>query len=93
MNEPLRTKWQYSNVMYAAACHLVEALTGQFIGDYLRPKIWGPLKMTNTFYGLSDLKQHRGTDNLSKGYRWTRKVAGMLRYCGRINLKAEELEK
>ena len=26
--------------------------------------------MTNTFYGLSDLKQHRGTENLSKGYRW-----------------------
>ena len=26
--------------------------------------------MTNTFYGLSDLKQYRGTDNLSKGYRW-----------------------
>ncbi|KAE9381528.1 beta-lactamase family protein [Stipitochalara longipes BDJ] len=70
MNEPLRTKWQYSNVMYAAACHLVEALTGQFIGDFLRPNIWAPLKMTNTFYGLSELKQHRGTDSLSKGYRW-----------------------
>ncbi len=70
MNEPLRTKWQYSNVMYAAACHLVEALTGKLIGDFLRPKIWEPLKMTNTFYGLSDLKQHRGTESLSKGYRW-----------------------
>jgi Beta-lactamase/Domain of unknown function (DUF3471) len=70
LNEPLRTKWQYSNVMYAAACHLVESLTGGLIGDFLRPRIWEPLKMSNTYYGLSDLKQHRGLDDLSRGYRW-----------------------
>jgi CubicO group peptidase (beta-lactamase class C family) len=26
--------------------------------------------MTSTYYGLSDLKDHRGTENLSKGYLW-----------------------
>jgi Beta-lactamase/Domain of unknown function (DUF3471) len=67
---PLRTTWQYSNVMYTVACHLIEARTGQLIGDFLRPRIWEPLKMTSTYYGLSDLKLHRGTENLSRGYRW-----------------------
>lgn len=70
LNEPLRTKWQYSNLMYTAACHLMEALTGQLIGDFLRQRIWKPLDMNNTYYGLSDLKDHRGTDELSRGYRW-----------------------
>lgn len=70
LNEPLRTKWQYSNVMYTAACHLVEVLTGQLIGDFLRQRIWKHLEMHDTFYGLSDLQDHRGIDNLSRGYGW-----------------------
>jgi CubicO group peptidase (beta-lactamase class C family) len=57
--------------MFTAACHLVEILTGQLIGDFLRQKIWRPLKMSNTYCGLSDLKEYRGLDDLvAKGYRW-----------------------
>ena len=49
LSAPLRPKWQYSNVMYTVACHLVEALAGQLIGDFLRQRKWEPLKMSNTY--------------------------------------------
>lgn len=35
-------------VMYATASYVVETLTGQWLGDYLREKIWEPLGMKST---------------------------------------------
>jgi CubicO group peptidase (beta-lactamase class C family) len=59
LNVPLRTKFQYSNLMYVASAHLVETLTGQWIGDFVRQRIWEPLRMGATFYGW---------DKETKGY-------------------------
>jgi CubicO group peptidase (beta-lactamase class C family) len=76
LNLPLRTKFQYSNLMYVAVAHLVETLTGQWIGDFVRQRIWEPLRMMATFYGIDDLKNRRGAENLAQGYRWDKETNG-----------------
>jgi len=70
LTEPLRTKFQYSNIMYVVATHLVETLTGVWMGGFLKEKIWEPLEMKDTYFGLDDVKEHGSIDQLAKGYRW-----------------------
>jgi CubicO group peptidase (beta-lactamase class C family) len=43
-----RTKFQYCNQMYAVASHVIETLTGSWLGDVLKERIWGPLNMKAT---------------------------------------------
>jgi CubicO group peptidase (beta-lactamase class C family) len=43
-----RTKFQYCNQMYGVASHVIETLTGKWLGDVLKERIWGPLKMKST---------------------------------------------
>ncbi|KAG0650970.1 hypothetical protein D0Z07_2502 [Hyphodiscus hymeniophilus] len=73
LSEPLRSKYQYSNVMYVVAVHMVESLTSGWFGDYIRQMIWEPLGMKDTYFGLNDTKQHGALDQLGKGYRWVEK--------------------
>lgn len=44
----LRTKYQYSNHMFIVASYLIERLTGVWLGDFLRQRIWEPLGMNST---------------------------------------------
>lgn len=39
-------------VMYATASYAVETLTGKWMGDVLREKIWEPLGMESTVCSL-----------------------------------------
>ena len=41
-------KWNYSNVGYVILGMLVRKVTGQFYGDFLRERVFGPLGMTTT---------------------------------------------
>jgi CubicO group peptidase (beta-lactamase class C family) len=43
-----RTKFQYCNMMYGVASHVIETLTGKWLGDVLKERIWGPLGMKAT---------------------------------------------
>lgn len=43
-----RTKYQYCNMMYVAASHVIETITGVWLGDFLRERIWEPLGMRST---------------------------------------------
>jgi hypothetical protein len=70
---PLRAKFDYCNVGYVAIAHMVETLTGQWLGDFFREKIWKPLGMKNTFYGPEDLRQRQGLDDFAKCYHWDEK--------------------
>lgn len=70
LSQPIRTKFQYSNIMYVVATHLVETLTCVWMGDFLREKIWEPLNMKDTYFGLDAVKEHGAIDQLAKGYRW-----------------------
>jgi CubicO group peptidase (beta-lactamase class C family) len=61
-----RTEWQYCNLMYSAASHLIETVTNQSLQSFLRDNIWLPLDMTETYLSLSDSQDaHR---DISQGY-------------------------
>ncbi|TVY83976.1 Protein flp [Lachnellula suecica] len=70
LNKPLRTTYQYSNMMYVAASHAVETVTGRSLGSFLREKLWEPLGMSNTYFGMSDLEHHLKISDLAHGYHW-----------------------
>lgn len=70
LSRPLRAKYQYSNIMYVVAVHIVETLTRDWFGDFLHQKLWEPLGMNDTYFGLEDVKDQGAIDQLAKGYRW-----------------------
>ena len=71
LTAPLRTVWQYCNIMYAVVGYVIENLTGQWLGDVLRERIWEPLDMTETFFSLeSALNSSVGKKYLSQGFVW-----------------------
>lgn len=43
-----RTKFQYCNQMYGVASHVIETMTGMWLGDFLKERIWEPLGMKST---------------------------------------------
>lgn len=64
---PLRTKLQYSNIMFSVATHVVESLSGEDYTSFLRSRIWGPLGMHNTFQDRPDVSP---SAHQAQGYRW-----------------------
>jgi CubicO group peptidase (beta-lactamase class C family) len=45
---PAGSRWEYSNSGYATLAMIVEKVSGQGFGEFLRQRIFAPLKMTNT---------------------------------------------
>ena len=52
---PLRQTFLYNNLMYAAVGYLIELQSGKTWEDFVRERIFAPLKMTNTTYSISDM--------------------------------------
>ena len=76
MSAELRTTYQYCNLMFIVASHVIETITGSFLGDVLRTRIWEPLGMRETYFSLSDAKK-AVTENgktLARGYYWEEHV-------------------
>ncbi|THY55074.1 hypothetical protein D6C98_04297 [Aureobasidium pullulans] len=70
-----RTKFQYSNLMYATIGAVLERLTKLSFGQVLRTLIWEPIGMISTTASLEEAKAARdslGRRRLSKGYFWHR---------------------
>jgi CubicO group peptidase (beta-lactamase class C family) len=53
-----RTQWQYQNCMFVAISLAIEKLTGTWLGDFLRERIWGPLGMESTFFSNADARAY-----------------------------------
>lgn len=64
---PLRTKLQYSNIMFSVATHVVETQAKEDYTAFLRSRIWEPLGMNNTF---QDRPNVRPDVHQAQGYRW-----------------------
>lgn len=64
---PLRTRLQYSNIMFTAATHVVESLSGEDYTAFLCSRIWDPLGMHNTFQDRPDVRPGASE---AQGYRW-----------------------
>ncbi|KIH90014.1 serine beta-lactamase-like superfamily protein [Sporothrix brasiliensis 5110] len=54
MTKPIRTAWQYCNGMFIAVGHMMEVVTGQTLGAFMKERLWTPLGMTSTFWTLAE---------------------------------------
>ncbi|RCI09185.1 hypothetical protein L249_1483 [Ophiocordyceps polyrhachis-furcata BCC 54312] len=62
------SEFHYNNQMYTALQHVVETLTGKWLGDLLKDMIWTPLEMKSSYFDLKDAQA--GPEHLSTGYYW-----------------------
>lgn len=60
-------KYEYSNTGYALLGYIIEKVSGQSFGDYLKAKIFKPLDMKNTFVYRSRF-QPQVVENYAKGF-------------------------
>ncbi|KGO45795.1 Beta-lactamase-like protein [Penicillium expansum] len=61
-----RTEWQYSNLMYGVASHLIETVTNQSLQVFFTENIWLPMNMTETYVSLSEARAAQR--DISQGY-------------------------
>jgi len=64
---------QYCNMMYMVISHVIETITGFWLGDFFRDNIWEPLNMYSTFFDLEDA-QAAEPSMLAQGYFWDNKT-------------------
>ncbi|KAL8853567.1 MAG: hypothetical protein Q9221_001553 [Calogaya cf. arnoldii] len=76
MTAELRVRFQYCNMMYVVLSHVIEVLTGSWLGDVLWDRIWKPLNMTRTYFsfGQAQLAVHNGAAQLSSGHIWNNRT-------------------
>lgn len=56
---------------YLLACSAkIETVSGQSLCDFLHERFFKPLGMKDTYFGMDDLEQKRGTDELARGYKY-----------------------
>ena len=67
VSEP-RTKWRYCNLMFVVVAHVVQTLSGKWLGTVFQDSIWGPLGMNSTYLSLTDAKA--GPEHLATPYYW-----------------------
>ncbi|KAI1205642.1 beta-lactamase family protein [Annulohypoxylon truncatum] len=70
MAHPLRAKWEYCNIMYSAAAHLVAEKSGQTFNDFLETCIFRPLNMSSTSLQPTSAEAKGFGDRLAKGHDW-----------------------
>jgi CubicO group peptidase (beta-lactamase class C family) len=66
LTEEIRTKFQYCNLMYVVAAHLIEKSTNQSLYEFLKENLWDPLGMTSTYLDVAPAL-HDNRD-VSEGY-------------------------
>ncbi|MCJ1306836.1 hypothetical protein MMC25_000479 [Agyrium rufum] len=72
MGPAFRTKSEYCNIMYSAAAHALETVTGMPLADYFDEKIFKPLGMQDSHTDLRTPEKdlQNGKLDLAKGYYW-----------------------
>lgn len=68
LSAPPRSVFQYCNLMYVVASHVIEVVTGRELKAVLHDTIWAPLGMTSTFLDVQDAKG--SSHHLATGYFW-----------------------
>lgn len=61
-----RTRWQYQNLMYMTAGHLIEQVSGKSWEDFVRERIFTPLGMTASDLSITQMES---VENRAFGYR------------------------
>ena len=70
LSRPLRVQYQYCNLMYTVASHLVVCVSGRSLDGFLRDRIWNPLEMRDTHLGVSGIEALEANNQLAQGYCW-----------------------
>ena len=70
MTQPVRTMFQYNNMLYTTASYLVQKLEGVSFEDFLRQRIWNPLHMDGTYLGADRAQAADAGGRLAHGYIW-----------------------
>ncbi|RFU73766.1 penicillin-binding [Trichoderma arundinaceum] len=71
LTEQPRVRPLYCNMMYVTLSHVIETITGQWLGDVLKEKLWGPLGMHSTKFDLQDALD--APEHMASGYAWDSK--------------------
>src|SRR5436305_15173037 len=66
LSQPVGAMFQYSNTNYLIAGLVVEVVSGQHIGSYMRQHVFSPLGMQHSY--ACEEEAVRG--GLASGYRW-----------------------
>lgn len=67
VHEP-RVEFRYCNLMFMVASHVLQTLTGRWLGTTLREGLWRPLGMNATYFSLEDAQA--APEHLAMGYWW-----------------------
>lgn len=71
ISHPPRTHFQYTNNMFVAVTHALQQCTGTALGSFLKDRIWKPLEMNETFFGIPEAKSNPSTAHrVAEGYTW-----------------------
>ena len=63
-----RLKYVYCNLMYVVFGHVLEVITGKWIGNVLKDLIWKPLGMSSTYIDLQEALD--ASEHMASGYFW-----------------------
>lgn len=56
LSKDFRTTWQYNNMMYVAAGHIIEVVSGMTWEEFVKTRIFEPLEMENSNFSVEDSK-------------------------------------
>jgi CubicO group peptidase (beta-lactamase class C family) len=70
LTHPIRSEYQYNNIMFMAAGDVVSAAANMPWNDFVRTRIFEPLGMTHTLTGASDFI----TSDHASGHRYDRRL-------------------
>lgn len=66
-----RVECQYCNLMFVTLSHVLQTITGRWLGDVFKEIIWSPLGMDSTYFHLVDALA--APNHLAQGYYWNEK--------------------
>ncbi|RWA13062.1 hypothetical protein EKO27_g2043 [Xylaria grammica] len=89
VTEPLRSKYQYNNIMYTVATYLVEKKSGLAFADFLQEHFFGPLEMHSTHLQPERARTFGLGDRIALGYSWDKESE---RYTGFEPLDSPEAQ-
>lgn len=74
IDNELRSGFQYCNIIYIAVSHMLQKVTGERLGSFLRRRIWEPLEMHATFFTPKEAHQYirekKSTIQFARPYVW-----------------------
>lgn len=78
-DKEFRSGFAYCNIMYIAVSHMIEKVIGEWLGAFLRRRIWEPLEMNATFFSPLDAQQYIRDENntveFARPYTWDPKTS------------------